>query len=92
MSDIIYHDMANGEKIPIAEMSDRHLQNTLSMLRKIAAKGIVVRYGSGSDPDDMYYDEEILRGAKALARMNFYAYEKEAKRRSLKQNRRSHDE
>lgn len=77
------HTTRDGQRIPISEMGDRHLLNTIALIERKARKGIVVRYGGGSWPDDYWYDEDHLARESALEYLNHGKYLKEARHRGL---------
>lgn len=65
-------------------MDDKHLINTIRLLRRKAIAGVTIRRGGGTCAEDIWYDEETVFGKKALGKLNYYAYVKEAARRGLK--------
>jgi len=78
-----YHITKKGNKIPISKMDDLHLINTIKYLKKLAEKGIVIRSGGGSTPEDFWYEERIIKGEEALKALNFAEYLCEAKKRKI---------
>ncbi len=82
----MFHTTRDGKQIKLSDMSNGHLLNTISMMYRKAADGVVVRYGGMSigDNESWYYDQDIVYGAEALAEMKTAAYEAEAVRRGLK--------
>lgn len=85
MWDVNYHTTRDGERVLISDMTDEHLKNTISLLRKKAKAGVKIVYTSGdlSDADSLYYDEYFIYGQKVLKHFNYKAYIKEAKKRKL---------
>lgn len=75
------HTTKDGKKIPLDKIEDGHLANIISLLQRKAKEGIKVRYGGGTSPDDMWYDEDILTGEDALMRLHYYEYLNEQARR-----------
>ena len=80
-SDFIHYDK-NGSEYTLKELFDSHLLNILKLIEKRAEEGIVLQYG-GCDFNDIWYDEECLKGEEALSYMNYDIYLEEAKRRRL---------
>ena len=76
-----YHTTQNGVKIKLKDLEDSHLNNILRWMEAKANKGLKVSYGGGTCADDMWYDEEVLYGEKALKEMDYYEYKKELNRR-----------
>lgn len=70
------HRTASGTLLPISEMSDKHLQNTILMIKRHASQGVKIRYGGGSTADEMWYDEDIVYGAEALNHLGYRHYKK----------------
>jgi len=77
------HKTRDGRKIPLREMGDIHLLNTLSLISNKAKAAITVRRGGGGSPEDFWYDEERLTGKDALEYLSYDRYLAEAKRRNL---------
>lgn len=77
------HRMIDGQKIEIIDMDDRHLINTMRLIRRRSVEGLVVRRGSIGIDGDMYYDEDHLYGYEALDCLNYENYEIEFKKRGL---------
>ena len=77
------HRTKDGELIPIAEMDDQHLLNTIRLFKRKAKEGITVMSGDGIDAEDIWYDEEILYDEDAEEEMGLEHYIKEAKKRKL---------
>ena len=73
-----------GEQIKISDMSDQYLLNAIAYVNKKAKEGMTIYYGGGFDLEDMWYDEEEIKGEEVFE--YFDGYEdliKEAKRRNL---------
>lgn len=86
------HVTKDGQRIQLSKLDDGHLQNILNLLRRKAKEGIKVRYGGGTTPDDMWYDEDILTGEQALKKLNYYEYLAEQERRKSSDRPLSDDE
>jgi len=76
------HRTRDGRKIPLREMGDIHLLNTISLIASKAKAGVIASRGGGSSPD-FWYDEERLTGKEALEYLSYDCYLEEAKRRGL---------
>jgi hypothetical protein len=68
------HTTKDGRKIRLDEMSNRHLDNTIAMLKRISEAGLVVGYGGGHDTDEMWYEEDTLYGVDALRMLHYEEY------------------
>ncbi len=68
------HKMRDGSTIPISQMTDSHLENTMMMLRRISIRGLTLRQGGGCFSEDMWYDQEILFGKEALSALGYKHY------------------
>jgi hypothetical protein len=75
------HTTKDGKKIKLCNMTDDHLQATISLLERKAEEGVTVRMGGGSCAEDMWYDEDTLYGNEALERLGYVEYVKERNRR-----------
>lgn len=75
------HITRDGTKIKLCDMTDAHLAATIRLIERKANEGIVVRYGGGTCADDIWYDEEYLRGEDALKYMDHAKYIEERDRR-----------
>lgn len=81
---LFYHQTADGRVIPLDEMEDSHLINTIKSIKKRAQYGAVIRHGGGGpETEDMWYEEEILSYEDSLDFFNYGIYVAEAKRRRL---------
>lgn len=81
------HTTRDGREMLIKDMDDGHLLATIRLHRKLAKRGITVRYGGGGVcAEGMWYDEDHLYGAEALSKMNHHWYVEEAERRGLNLN------
>lgn len=67
--------------MPLSDMTDSHLRNTIAFLKRRATEGVWMRQGGGSDPEDFWYEEWQVFGADALKVFGFRHYCDEAKRR-----------
>lgn len=76
--------MLDRAEIAIREMGDRHLVNTIRLLQRKAQSGITVRRGGGTTAEDMWYDEDIVTGKRALEILHFADFIAEANKRGLK--------
>jgi hypothetical protein len=80
-----HHVTREGKKIPLEDLEIGHLKNIIALIERKAKEGInVISYGGGVDADDIWYDEEVLTGKKALNQMNHKHYVSELNKR-LKQ-------
>ena len=77
------HITRDGQRIPLNEMSDSHLLNTIKFLKRKAQKGVVISYGGGVEADEIWYDEDVIYGMEALDHLNYTIYVEEARRRGL---------
>ena len=75
------HVTKDGDKIKLKDLGDGHLGHILRLIKKRAQEGVKVRYGGGTSPDDMWYDEDILTGEDALRKLHYYEYLAEFERR-----------
>jgi len=71
------HRTASGTILSISEMTDKHLQNTMLMIKRHASHGVKIRNGGGSTADEMWYDEDIVYGDEALNHLGYQHYEAE---------------
>jgi len=77
------HTTKDGRSVPISEMGDDHLRNTILYQRRRASDGVKVQFGFDGGSGDCYYDVDIVYGQAALSLLNHGAYVSEAKRRKL---------
>lgn len=71
----------DGRDIPIEEMTDAHLLNTIRFVRRRAKEGIwVVKWWDVETGDS---DVDYESGKRALRRMKYKALKAEAKRRGI---------
>jgi len=77
------HTTKDGTKIKLCDMTDDHLQSTISLFERRAKAGITIRMGGGSCAEDMWYDEDTLYGDEALEQLGYADYVKERNRRSF---------
>lgn len=77
------HVSSDGTRTKIKDMSNRHLLNTVRWIERQAQTGHRFVPGGGSDPDEMWLDEEVLFGAEALEFLRYNVYVAEARRREL---------
>ena len=75
------HTTKDGQSMSLSEMSDSHLMNTLALLRRKAASGVMVEYGAVGESDYTSYDRTTVTGDEALAVLKYDAYVAEARRR-----------
>lgn len=83
MNDDVIHCTRDGSEMPISEMTDQHLFNTIKYMERLSQEGITIQKGNGLSPEDMYYDEETVIGEEALGLLGHHHYIREAKRRKL---------
>jgi hypothetical protein len=66
------------------KMTNEHLLNTIKYIETKALNGIKIVFGgSGNNAEDMWYDEEILTGKKALKHLKYKHYINEALKRNI---------
>jgi len=77
------HKTKDGTVIPISEMTDSHLENTIRFIERRAREGILVEYGGLDGGDGQpWYDTGFLQGEVALRVLGYYDYVEERDRRS----------
>lgn len=81
MKEMFYHTTKDGTEIKLQDLKPDHLQNIIKWIERKAKVGIVVHYGGGCNPDDMWYEEDILSYKEGLKQLNHGKYVKELKRR-----------
>ena len=79
----MYHTMKNGKEIPIADMDDNHLINTIKWIERKAKNGFNYYFGGGWDSDSFWGDFIEFKGVSALKELNYNNYLKEALKRDL---------
>lgn len=79
-----YHRCADGTKVLIQDMEDRHLINTIRLFKKAAKKGIRVMSGGGCDSSEIWFDSETVFDEEAEEIMRLKLYLNEARKRNLK--------
>lgn len=80
---IEYHTTATGDVIPIAELSDRHLDNIIKMIERKAEEGIDIVCGGGhGDYHEMWADVYEIEGDEVLDHYDYEKYIRERKRRN----------
>lgn len=62
------------------------MKNIIKSITRRAEEGLIVRYGSGSTAEDIWYEEEHLFGEAVKDKMNYSDYVTELKSRYRKQN------
>lgn len=77
------HTTKQGAKIPISQLETNHLTNIIAHIERRAHEGVTVRSGGGTQPDDMWYDEDTLYGEDVLRYLNYYAYKSELSKRLM---------
>ena len=78
------HRTKTGQVMLVSDMDDKHLMNTIAMIRRKAEEGIaVICGGRGSSAEDMWADETFYKGNEALDEMGYSNYTAEALRRGL---------
>jgi len=80
MSRIAMHKTKDGKEIPISQMDNDHLINTIKRMHRNMDTGIVVRYG-GSSFGECYYDEDMLDGYELAERFGYRDYVEELVKR-----------
>ena len=75
------HTTRDGRKIKLCDMTDAHLEATISLIERRAENGLIVRYGGGSCAEDMWYDEDNLQGKDALDYLDYDEYIAERNKR-----------
>lgn len=77
------HETRDGTQIPIAEMSNKHLLNTIKLHERRAKEGIETYYCVGTCGEDFDCDYETAYGKEALKILKHKYYIREAKKRGL---------
>jgi len=82
-----YWTTATGKRIPISELKDSHLINIINMIDKYKEEGLIISSSGGFDPDEFWYDEEVLYGQDVIDFFDRYgsykALIKEKKKRKI---------
>lgn len=69
------HKTKDGLVIPISEMSDQHLINTINYIKKRAVDGVAIMTGSyGCDAEQMDADVDYIYGDKAIKLLGLEHY------------------
>ncbi len=69
------HKTKDGRVLPISEMSDQHLINTINYIKKRAVDGVAIMTGSyGSEAEQMNADVDYIYGDKALELLGIEHY------------------
>ena len=76
------HRTRDGKLIPISQMTDAHLRNTISLIERKAEEGVELVTGDMFDRDQECEIDEIL-GDDVRRFMNLAAYVAELKRRKF---------
>ncbi len=75
------HKDKNGNTTKINDLTTGHLKNIIRLIRRKAKEGVTIRDGGGSEPDDMWYTEETIRGDEVLRHMHHEMYAAELTKR-----------
>lgn len=78
---IKYHTTKEGTKIALSDLELGHLKNIIAFYKKKAAEGIIVRSCGGSCAEDMWMDEEVVKGEAAEELLGLPSYEAELENR-----------
>jgi len=73
----------NGDLIPYKNLKDYHLSNIIKWIEKKAKDGMILQFGGGSSPDDMWYEEEVIYGSDVLSRYDHEGLLKELSQRAI---------
>jgi len=68
----VMHRKRNGNLVPLSEMTTYHLLNTMNMLVRNSKEGVTIKFGSVGE--DIFYDEQVIKGDDYLIRMNYLHY------------------
>jgi hypothetical protein len=82
----MFHTTKDGRKLPISEMDNEHLLNTVRRQKRRAKEGVKVFYGylaSGDGASDNFCETDIFYGRDALELFNHQDYLDEVKKRGL---------
>jgi hypothetical protein len=80
------HITKEGKKIKLSDLETYHLKNIINWIERKSKEGLKIKYGGGTCADDMYYDEDILYGKKALKQLKYKSYKKELEKRTKLNN------
>lgn len=77
------HITADGNRIPLRDMTNKHLINNIKRIERLAEEGYFVYYAHQWGNSTPYYDEDVFYGKEAKEELNYCKYLEEAKRRKL---------
>jgi len=80
----LIHVTKEGKKIPVSEMTNSHLKNTIHYIHRRIKKGVSVSVYDGYDSDDFWHGEYDLTDRQASHHLNLEGYLAEATRRGLR--------
>lgn len=71
------HETKSGERIPLTELEDDHLNNIIRRIKRISLDGLTLRSGGGTCPDDFWMEEETIYGKEVekYLKIDEYLYE-----------------
>ena len=78
-----YWETKEGQEIPYKKLADQHLYFILKWVERTAKKGMLIKEGGGSYPEDFWYDEYEIKGLEVEEKFDYRGLLAEAKKRKL---------